>query len=60
VDRRLATYQPIETPPDVSAEMERIVKSGFESQIELPFVPPAEAPTITAGGGGRRRNRRRG
>jgi trimethylamine---corrinoid protein Co-methyltransferase len=60
VGRRLAAYQPVDTPPEVVAEMERIVRSGFESQTELPSVPPAEAPTATFDGGGRRRNRRRG
>jgi trimethylamine---corrinoid protein Co-methyltransferase len=61
VDRRLAEYQPIETDPDVVAEMERIVRSGLVDQNALPVVPVAEAPQAsTDDSGGRRRNRRRG
>lgn len=59
VERRLAEYQPLETEPTVVAEMERIVRSGLADQAELPFVPPAQAPTTQAAAG-RRRNRRRG
>jgi trimethylamine--corrinoid protein Co-methyltransferase len=60
VERRLAAYEPVETPPDVVAEMERIVRSGFTDQVDLPFVPAAVAPVVGDDTGGRRRNRRRG
>jgi hypothetical protein len=61
VERRLAGYQPVETDPLIVAELERIIRAGLRDQVELPFVPPAEAPVALAEpGAGRRRNRRRG
>jgi trimethylamine--corrinoid protein Co-methyltransferase len=39
VDRRLADYEPVETDPGIVAELERIIRSGLESQTELPHVP---------------------
>jgi trimethylamine---corrinoid protein Co-methyltransferase len=61
VDRRLAAYEPVETDARAVAELERIIRSGLRDQVELPHVPPAEAPVARAGAGdGRRRNRRRG
>ncbi len=61
VDRRLAAYRPIETDPAVVAEMQRIIRSGFVEQAELPELPAAEptAPPATDGPGHRRRNPRR-
>jgi trimethylamine---corrinoid protein Co-methyltransferase len=40
VERRLAAYQPVETDPAAVLELERIIRAGLESQIELPFIPP--------------------
>jgi trimethylamine--corrinoid protein Co-methyltransferase len=64
VERRLAAYRPLETDPAIDAELRRIIVSGFESQTELPYVPPAPEPTDAAlagmAGPVRRRNLRRG
>jgi trimethylamine--corrinoid protein Co-methyltransferase len=69
VERRLAAYEPVETDPLAVAELERIIRSGMESQTELPFVPPpaldggAAAGRLDASGEaprGRRHNPRRG
>ena len=62
VDKRLARYNPIETDPVVDAEMRRIVASGFESQTELPVLPPPPEPRAPAAVAGRRgrAGRRRG
>ena len=65
VDRRLAAYRPVSTDPAIDAELQRIIRSGLESQTELPVVPPATEPTAEAlaavsGGPARRRNPRRG
>lgn len=64
VDRRLARYRPLETDPLIVAELERIIRSGLESQTELPVVPEAAEPSaeaLAAGAGpARRRNPRRG
>lgn len=64
VDRRLARYRPLETDPLIVAELERIIRSGLESQTELPVVPAAAEPSaeaVAAGAGpARRRNPRRG
>src|SRR5215218_6301443 len=40
VERRLAIYQPVETDRTADLELQRIIRSGMESQIDLPFVPP--------------------
>jgi trimethylamine:corrinoid methyltransferase-like protein len=48
VDRRLAAYQPVETDPLAVAELERIIRSGLESQTELPYVPPAPDGSLAA------------
>ena len=64
VDRRLATYRPLRTDPAIDAELRRIIRSGLESQTELPFIPPAPEPSAEAlaaeAGPARRRNPRRG
>jgi trimethylamine---corrinoid protein Co-methyltransferase len=66
VERRLLTYQAIETDPLAEAEMDRIIRSGLTSQVDLPFIPPppdaemARAAAVAAGGPARRHNRRRG
>jgi len=66
VERRLAAYRQLETEPAVEAEMQRIIRSGLESQTDLPLVPPAPEPVGAAAGGdgqgaarGRRVNARR-
>jgi trimethylamine--corrinoid protein Co-methyltransferase len=48
VERRLASYRQIETDLLIDAEMQRIIRSGLESQTELPLVPPAPPPTVDA------------
>jgi trimethylamine--corrinoid protein Co-methyltransferase len=66
VERRLASYQAIETDPAVEAEMDRIIRSGLTSQTDLPVIPPppdadlARAAAVSAGGPARRHNPRRG
>ena len=41
VERRLVAYEPIETDPVAVGELQRIIRAGMESQVELPYVPPA-------------------
>jgi trimethylamine--corrinoid protein Co-methyltransferase len=48
VERRLAAYRPITTDPAIDAELRRIITSGFESQTDLPYVPPAAEPSEEA------------
>ena len=66
VERRLATYQPVETDPAIVVEMDRIIRSGLISQEDLPAVPPppdasaALAAAAAAAGPRRRPNPRRG
>jgi trimethylamine--corrinoid protein Co-methyltransferase len=48
VDRRLAAYRPVATDEAIDAELRRIIRSGFESQTELPFVPAAAEPSAEA------------
>jgi trimethylamine--corrinoid protein Co-methyltransferase len=60
VEKRLASYVPVETDPAVDGELRRLVQSGLEKQTELPPLPPppdpADAPLAAAP---RRRGRRR-
>ena len=42
VERRLAGYQPVETDPAADLELQRIIRSGLDSQVDLPFVPPPD------------------
>jgi trimethylamine--corrinoid protein Co-methyltransferase len=66
VDRRLATYEQVETDPRAVAELQRIIRAGFVSQDSLPEIPPppdaASARAAEAAGAGpaRRANPRRG
>jgi trimethylamine---corrinoid protein Co-methyltransferase len=66
VERRLASYAPVETDPVAVAELERIIRSGLTSQDALPFVPPppdaatARAAAAADAGPARRANPRRG
>jgi len=48
VDRRLAAYRPVATDPAIDGELQRIIRSGLESQTELPWLPPAEEPSEEA------------
>ena len=48
VDRRLAAYRPIETDPAVDAELQRIIRSGLDSQTVLPSLPAAAEPSDEA------------
>jgi trimethylamine--corrinoid protein Co-methyltransferase len=48
VERRLAAYRPVETDTAIDAELRRIITSGFESQIDLPYVPAAAEPSEEA------------
>jgi len=61
VERGLAAYQPVETSPDIEAEMEAIIKAGLNEQERLPTVPAADKPTgdADAAPAGRRRTGRR-
>jgi trimethylamine---corrinoid protein Co-methyltransferase len=66
VDQRLARYQPVQTDPDVDAELRRIMLAGLEDQTELPALPPVPEPTPggalpgeDGSGRGRRVNARR-
>ena len=63
VDRRLAAYRPVPTDPAIDAELRRIIRSGLESQTELPALPEAVEPSAGAlaaeAGPARRRNPRR-
>lgn len=62
VERRLASYQPIETDPEIEQTMRELVKAGFESQEKLPDLPlppdPAKAPSAGRKRRGGRRQRR--
>jgi len=59
VEKRLASYQPIETDPGVDAEMRRLVVSGLEKQRTLPELPPLPDPAKVPTARQRRANRRR-
>jgi trimethylamine:corrinoid methyltransferase-like protein len=61
VNRRLAAYHQLETDPRIDDELRRIIRSGLESQQELPEVPVAPEPVVARGPGTgeRRHNRRR-
>ncbi len=63
VEKRLASYTPIETDAAVDAALRELVRDGFEKQQELPELPPAAATPATkaiAGRRGRAGRRRRG
>ena len=61
VDTRLASYEPIETDPEIDAAMRQIVMDGLEKQEKLPELPPPpekkakEAAPGRRGRAGRRR-----
>ena len=62
VERRLASYEPIETDPEIDAAMRALVKEGFDSQERLPTLPcvPDRKPEPPTRGRRGRRGRRRG
>ena len=41
VERRLASYHPIDTDAAADAELRRLIRSGMRDDAPLPFVPPA-------------------
>ena len=57
VERRLATYEPLDTDPLAVAEMERLITSGMSTPAPLPPVPAA--PTRVAPDSDARRRTRR-
>jgi len=63
VERRLASYEPFETDPEIDKAMRDIVIAGLESQEKLPDLPPPPdkpppaAPKGHRGRAGRRRSR---
>jgi trimethylamine--corrinoid protein Co-methyltransferase len=62
VEKRLASYTPIETDPDIDKTMRDLITAGFESQEKLPELPPPpepKAPSAPAGRRGRTGRRRR-
>lgn len=63
-DRRLSRYRQVETEPALTAELQRIIRSGLEDQTELPLVapapePPQETGEVEGAGRARRVNARR-
>lgn len=60
VERRLASYEPFETDPEIDKAMRATVMSGFESQESLPELPPPpDSPPPAAPQGHRGRKGRR-
>jgi trimethylamine---corrinoid protein Co-methyltransferase len=61
VEQRLASYQPIETDPQMVAEMQRLITSGMTRPAPLPVVPEVVSEAINRpllAEDGRRRRRR--
>jgi len=59
VERRLASYVPIETDPAMDAEMRRLVQSGMKQERGLPVLPPPPDPKMAPAGPRKRRGGRR-
>lgn len=63
VERRLASYEPLATDPEIDKAMRETIMAGFESQEKLPDLPPPPdkpppaAPKGHRGRAGRRRSR---
>ena len=58
VSKRLAAYTPIETPPEIEAELRRLIQSGLPPDTPLPEIPPPAARPEPASTEPRRRARR--
>jgi trimethylamine--corrinoid protein Co-methyltransferase len=54
VEQRLAAYAPIETDPAIDRAMRDLIRSGFESQRDLPEIPEPAEPAPKGGPRGRR------
>ena len=54
VDTRLASYEPIETNPEIDAAMRQLVIDGLEQQEDLPTLPPPPEKKAKAAPPGRR------
>lgn len=59
VERRLASWRPVETDPAIDAAMRELILAGMEPGSELPELPPPPEPAGERAGTGRRANRRR-
>jgi len=59
VEKRLASYVPIETDPAMDAEMRRLVQSGMKQERDLPVLPPPPDPKMAPAGPRKRRGGRR-
>ena len=59
VERLLAAYQPIETPPHLDAELRRLTKNGLIDGGSLPAVPPPPKSPSSKRGQGRSARRPR-
>ena len=60
VDRLLAEWTPVETDPDVDAEMVRLIQSGLDKPVDLPSIPDHAPHRVESATRTRRQNRRRG
>ncbi|MGH2522944.1 MAG: trimethylamine methyltransferase family protein, partial [Anaerolineales bacterium] len=59
VEKRLASYVPVETDPVADAELRRLIRSGMiDPDVPLPEIPPPPARPAVAEGRGRRERRR--
>lgn len=58
VDERLAAYVPLETDPQIDAEIRRIIREGMEGDDPLPEVPRPAVRKPDADGRRQRRHRR--
>jgi trimethylamine--corrinoid protein Co-methyltransferase len=59
VERRLASYVPIDTDPALDAELRRFVQSGMKEPRELPVLPPPPDPAQAPARPRKRRGGRR-
>ncbi len=59
VEKRLASYVPIETDPAMDAEMRRLVQLGMKQERDLPVLPPPPDPKMAPAGPRKRRGGRR-
>ncbi len=60
VERRLASYMPVETDPAIDTELRRLIRSGLKENPETP-LPEVSVPAVAASTGvppGRRSRRR--